>query len=105
MASWLSGTGAVAIHNLMEDAATAEISRSQLWQWLHNGNVLLNGEQKFTQDFFTKLLEDEAQKIKAQVGDEIYQKYRYTEAVELLNDLVVNSDFAEFITLRAYRMI
>lgn len=105
MASWLSGIGAVAIHNLMEDAATAEISRSQLWQWLHNGNVLLDGEQKFTQDLFNKLLLDEAEKIKSQVGEDSYTKYRYNDAVELLDNWVVNTNFEEFITLRAYRMI
>lgn len=105
MASWLSGIGAAAIHNLMEDAATAEISRSQLWQWLHNGNVLLDGEQKFDLELFNKLLSEEVEKIKSEVGEESFQKYRYQEAINLMEDFVVNQDFAEFITLRAYRMI
>lgn len=105
MASWLSGVGAAAIHNLMEDAATAEISRSQLWQWLHNGNVLLDGEQQFTQEVFNKLLAQEVEKIKNEVGEENFNKYRYKEAKDLIEDFVVNRDFADFITLRAYRMI
>lgn len=105
MASWLSSTGAVAIHNLMEDAATAEISRSQLWQWLHNGNIVLDNGQTFTQDLFNQYISEESEKLKTQVGEENFNKYRYPEAVDMLTDWVVNDDFAEFITLRAYRMI
>ena len=105
VASWLSGIGAVAIFNLMEDAATAEISRSQLWQWLHNASTVLPDGQKVNDELFNTLLLEESNKIKAQVGEEYFAKFRYPEAIDLLKDWVINPDFAQFITLRAYRMI
>lgn len=102
--SWLRGIGAAAIYHLMEDAATAEISRSQLWQWLHNQIRLSNGQQ-FTFDLYEKLLQEEIQKIKEYVGIDYYNKGRFEEAIEIFNQLIRQKDFKEFLTLPAYKLI
>jgi malate synthase len=93
--SWLSGNGAAAIHNLMEDAATAEISRSQLWQWVHNGTVLSDG-QVVTADLVRQVLSE----IKASLsGDHL------DEAAELFEQVALDDDFVDFLTLPAYAKI
>lgn len=88
--SWLQGRGAVAIFNLMEDAATAEISRSQLWQWLHTPQTDLTAER------YTQLADEEQAKLK----DEF--KLDFAGSRELLDEMVLNEDFHEFLTLLAY---
>jgi malate synthase len=100
--SWLRGNGAAAIYNLMEDAATAEISRAQVWQWIHNPNGVLADGRKATLDLYRQILPEELEKIKALVGEEAYQKGRYQEAVELFDRLVTADRFTEFLTLPAY---
>lgn len=102
--SWLQGVGAAAIYHLMEDAATAEISRTQLWQWLHN-DIQLEDGRKFTEEMYHDLKKDELQKIKAYVGEEYYTKGRFAEAVEIMDELVISKDFLEFLTLKAYNYI
>lgn len=102
--SWLQGQGAAAIYNLMEDAATAEISRTQVWQWLKDGAKLEDG-RTIDLALYESLLPEELEKIKAYVGEERYKNGRFDEAVKLFDKLVKEQDFAEFLTLPAYELI
>ena len=102
--SWLSGKGAAALYNLMEDAATAEISRTQVWQWLKNKVVLEDGSE-FNCEKYKQLRSDEINKIKALVGETNYQSGRFELAVQLFDELVLSNDFKEFLTLSAYKYI
>ncbi len=92
--AWLQGTGAVAIFNLMEDAATAEISRSQVWQWLHNDVVLDTGDT-VTPELVDRLVQEEVAKLPGAPGD-------YEQATSTFLEVAVADDFAEFLTLPAY---
>jgi malate synthase len=104
IASWLNGQGAAALHHLMEDAATAEISRSQLWQWLQN-EVLLDNNKVLTEKYYDRLAMEEFEKIREQVGDERHEKENYRLAEQLLDILVVNNNFIEFLTTLGYKYI
>lgn len=104
LASWLNGQGAAALHNLMEDAATAEISRSQLWQWLKN-EVTLDNSKVLTEKYYDRLASEEFEKIKKTVGNENYEKGKYKLAEQLLDILVVNQNFVDFLTLLGYQYI
>jgi malate synthase len=99
--SWLGGTGAAAIHNLMEDAATAEISRSQIWQWLHNDVVLASGEQ-VTVDLVRETLADTEKQLRAEAG---FPTENLGRAVELFEQVAVADEFVDFLTLPAYAEI
>ena len=99
LASWLAGNGAAAINNLMEDAATAEISRSQLWQWRVHG-VTLDDGRPMTGEVYAAVRDAELDRLRASAPD-----YRWTDAAALLDDLVLAEDFAEFLTLAAYPML
>jgi malate synthase len=101
LAAWLDGSGAVAIFGLMEDAATAEISRSQVWQWLHLGVELADG-QKVTPELVEQVIEEELAKIREAVGDETFEKGRFADARDLYREMALSDDFAEFLTLPAY---
>ncbi len=100
--SWLQGIGAVAIYNLMEDAATAEISRSQVWQWLHRSDAKFPDGRRITIDLYRTLLTEELEKIKSLVGSEKFAAGKYTLATEIFDKLVADGHFTEFLTLRAY---
>ena len=103
--SWLKGNGAAAIHNLMEDAATAEISRAQLWQWIRHRSPILNdgdGEGFFTPDDYTRIRDAEMQALRAERGDDVRCLER---ARELLDELVLNDEFIPFLTLPAYQIL
>jgi malate synthase len=100
LASWLSGTGAVAIFNLMEDAATAEISRSQIWQWIHN-DVILDDGPLVTKDVVERMIDEELVKIHGLAGDD-FDPARYGQAVALFTEVALADSFAEFLTLPAY---
>lgn len=102
--SWLRGNGAAAIYNKMEDAATAEISRTQVWQWIKNAAKLEDG-RTITYDLYQELLPSELEKIKAYVGESAYQEGKFPAAIELFDRLVKDKDFIEFLTLPAYEMI
>jgi malate synthase len=102
--SWLRGNGAAAIYHLMEDAATAEISRTQVWQWIHSGAQLDDG-RTVTYELFRELLPEELQKIKQYVGAAYYEKGRFAEAIDLFDQLVRSEDYVEFLTLPAYQLI
>jgi malate synthase len=102
--AWLRGNGAVAIFNLMEDAATAEISRSQIWQWVHNGVTTADG-QAITPEWVRRVEDEELEKIRAAVGDEAFEQGRYAEARELFEQVALADEFEEFLTLPAYERI
>jgi len=99
--AWLRGTGAVGINNLMEDAATAEISRSQVWQWLHNG-VTLDDGQTVTRELVERVVEEEMGAIRQRVGPEAFSSGRWDDARTLFTEMALADDFAEFLTLPAY---
>ncbi|WP_433326236.1 malate synthase A [Spirillospora sp. CA-294931] len=100
LATWLGGSGAVAIHNLMEDAATAEISRSQVWQWIYNGISTKEGE-KITKELVERLLDEELAKIRAELGG-AYDEPRFNEAVTLFKQVTLADEYSEFLTTPAY---
>jgi malate synthase len=101
LASWLRGVGAVALYNLMEDAATAEISRSQVWQWVHCGSRLEEGPV-VTPEHVRQVEGDELETIRAAVGEKVYATGRYAEAADLFRQVALGRDFVEFLTLPAY---
>jgi malate synthase len=105
MASWLSGSGCVPIYNLMEDAATAEISRAQVWQWIHHPDGVLTDGRKVTLDMFREVMGAELKKIKEAVGEERYARGNYEKAARLFDEIVANDELEEFLTLRAYEHI
>ena len=99
--SWLRGTGAVALYNLMEDTATAEISRAQVWQWLHHGASLDDG-RKITRKLFNATFTEELEKIRAFYGEEYFRTSKFQLASQLFETLATQEDFADFLTLSAY---
>lgn len=102
--SWLMGVGAAAIYNLMEDAATAEISRTQIWQWLKNKAVLDNGKT-LTKDLVLEYQKEELEKIKEYVGEKRYESGKFELATKLFDELIFDENFEEFLTLKAYPFI
>jgi malate synthase len=100
LANWLGGNGAVAIFNLMEDAATAEISRSQIWQWLHNDIVLDDGP-KVTRDLAERIIKEELATIRDTAGA-AFDAARYDHAVALFTEVALADDYTDFLTLPAY---
>jgi malate synthase len=94
LSSWLRGTGAAAINNLMEDAATAEIARSQVWQWIRHG--------RFERDRVREVIDEELASLRETFGDEVYGKSRANEAREIFEQIALGDDFVEFLTLPAY---
>jgi malate synthase len=101
LASWLNGSGAVAIFNLMEDAATAEIARSQVWQWLHNDVTLDDTGEKVSQDLVARIIDEELAKVREQGGEE-FRTARYADAVALFKEVALADEYSEFLTLPAY---
>lgn len=104
IASWLGGVGAAAIHNMMEDAATAEISRSQVWQWLLKGATLDDG-RVVTRELYDAIVDEELAKIRAEVGDEVFVTWRFDLARQVFDQVSTGADFADFLTLVAYEHI
>jgi malate synthase len=102
--AWLAGQGAVPIFNLMEDAATAEISRSQVWQWIRSPKGRLDDGRKVTKEMVAAMIPEEMQKIRTLLGDD-YGKGRYDDAAKIFAELVNNDRFVEFLTLPAYELI
>jgi malate synthase len=100
--AWLRGSGAVPIFNLMEDAATAEISRAQVWQWIRNPRGVLSDGRKVTKELFHTVLREELTKIRSLVGEQQFAQGKYAEASTLFDELTTNDQFAEFLTLRGY---
>ncbi|MEV6547076.1 malate synthase A [Streptomyces sp. NPDC051597] len=102
--AWLRGLGAVAIFNLMEDAATAEISRSQIWQWINAGVVFENGELA-TADLARRVAAEELAAIRAEIGEEAFAAGRWQQAHDLLLKVSLDADYADFLTLPAYEQL
>jgi malate synthase len=102
--AWLRGVGCVPLFNLMEDAATAEISRAQVWQWVRHGQTLQDG-RPVTKDLVREIVREENDKVKAAMGEEAYVNGRYEDAAQLMIDLVEQPVFEEFLTLPAYERI
>jgi len=94
LSSWLRGTGAAAIYNLMEDAATAEIARSQVWQWVRHG--------RFGRSLVEAVIDEELEKLRQQFGDAVYERSRAGEAREIFEQVALGEEFVEFLTLPAY---
>ena len=99
--AWLRGSGAVAIFGLMEDAATAEISRSQVWQWEHLEVELSNGE-KVTKDLVNRVIDEELAKIRETVGEEAFAQGGWDDATALYREMALSDDMSDFLTLPAY---
>ena len=102
--AWLRGRGAVPLYNLMEDAATAEISRSQVWQWIYHRARLADGRE-VTPDLFEAILEDEMEKVRKAVGATTYDSGRFEDAIELFKEMSLALEIEEFLTIPAYRLI
>jgi len=100
IASWLTGNGAAAIFNLMEDAATAEISRSQVWQWIRHRAELDDG-RPVTPELALRIRDEELAALRESLGDEAYEAGRYAEAGEVFTQVALSADLAEFLTLAA----
>jgi malate synthase len=103
LAAWLAGNGAVAIFNLMEDAATAEIARSQIWQWVHN-DVKLDTGLTVTAELVERILDEELAKIRQAAGDEQFDAERFEQARRLVVEVALADDYADFLTLPAYQV-
>ena len=101
---WLGGRGAAAINSLMEDAATAEISRTQLWQWVHHGSTLADG-RAVTADLVRRALDEETARIRAEVGDETWRAGRPEETREIFEEVALSQDLVEFLTIPAYEYL
>jgi malate synthase len=99
--SWLRGIGCVPLFNLMEDAATAEISRAQLWQWIHHKARLSDG-RPVTLDLCLKMIDEELAKIRQSAGDAQFRTSRYNDAAAILRELIQSKQFVDFLTLPAY---
>lgn len=104
LGSWLAGNGCVPIFNLMEDAATAEISRSQVWQWIRSPKGVLDDGRQITLELFREMLAEEMAKIKELLGD-AYSEGNYEEAAKMFDELIAADDFVEFLTLPGYEKI
>ena len=100
--AWLRGTGAVAIFNLMEDTATAEISRAQVWQWVHQPQARLDDGRPIDLQLYRSLVPEELEKIRAMYGDALFSAGKFSAAKELFDQLVSEKQFVDFLTLVAY---
>ncbi|MDP4944491.1 MAG: malate synthase A [Alishewanella sp.] len=104
LAAWISGKGCVPIYGLMEDAATAEISRTSIWQWIKHGKELSNGKL-VTKALFASFLEEEAKVVLAEVGAEVWQSQNFARAQALLLDITTADELTDFLTLPAYQLL
>jgi malate synthase len=102
--AWLRGKGAVPLYNLMEDAATAEISRAQVWQWIHYG-ITLEGGTVATPELLNRLITEEMQRVRQEVGAETYDGGRFREAIQLFSELSLAADFEDFLTVPAMGLL
>ena len=102
IASWLGGQGAAAIYNLMEDAATAEISRAQVWNWIRQPAGVLRDGRRITLDLCRKMIEEELEEIETMVGQDHFEHGQYKLAAKLLNTMISKDQFVDFLTLLGY---
>jgi malate synthase len=100
--AWLRGVGCVPLYNLMEDAATAEISRTQVWQWIHHPKAELTDGRRITLELARQITQEELENIKNEIGEERYNAGQFGEAAKLFDDLISSDELSEFLTLPAY---
>lgn len=105
LAAWLDGNGCVPINHLMEDAATAEISRAQIWQWVHHATGILDEGTNITYDLFKTMLREEMAALREELGDSVFAAGQYRRAAELLDRLTREERFMDFLTTVAYEEI
>lgn len=103
LASWLRGTGAAAIFNLMEDTATAEISRAQLWQWVHSPEAVLEDRRDITPELYVRLADEEMEILRRTAPGALWEDGLFQRARALLDSLVLEDEFVDFLTLVAYQ--
>ncbi|HZC07623.1 MAG TPA: malate synthase A [Ktedonobacterales bacterium] len=103
--AWLGGQGAVPLYNLMEDAATAEISRAQVWQWIRHPRGILNDGRKVTVELFHQFQDEELAKLRETFGDDGYSERRLPEAAQLFDSITASDIFVDFLTLPAYAQL
>jgi malate synthase len=103
--AWLAGNGCVPVYHLMEDAATAEISRSQIWQWIRSPKGVLEDGRKVTQDLFRRLLPEELGKVRTLLGEAAWKSGQYEEAARLFDELTTSDAYVEFLTLPGYERL
>ncbi len=105
MAHWLGGNGCVPLYNLMEDAATAEISRAQVWQWVHHREGILEDGRKVDMALVRKIATEEMAKVRAEVGEKQFSTIPHEQARRLFEEIIANPEFEEFLTLKAYEKL
>jgi malate synthase len=105
MESWLRGSGCVPINNLMEDAATVEISRAQIWQWIRHPRGILTDGRKVTVELFRQIEAEELQALRTMVGEKNYAARKFETAATILDQIITDEQFVEFLTLPAYRYL
>jgi len=105
LGAWLAGNGCVPVFNLMEDAATAEISRSQIWQWIRSPKGVLEDGRKVTRELIRKLLPEELARVKALLGAEGWAAGRYEDAARLFEEITTRDEYVEFLTLPGYQWL
>ena len=105
LGAWLAGRGAVPVFGLMEDTATAEISRAQVWQWIHNPNGVFEDGTEVTEELFHRILDEELEKIKDIVGEERYRNDEFGKAAELFARISTDDNFVEFLTYPGYEYL
>jgi malate synthase len=103
--AWLGGLGCVPLYNLMEDAATAEISRTQVWQWVHNPRGILDDGRKVTLELVRNLIDEESVRIRKERGDQRFEDGCFAQATRLFEELIEPGRVPEFLTLKAYDLI
>lgn len=104
IAAWLDGRGCVPIYGLMEDAATAEISRASIWQWIRHGKKLSNGKQ-VTRELFRSYLQQEAEVVRQEVGEQCWQNQPFKQAKQLLEEITTADELVDFLTLPGYQKL
>ncbi len=105
LGAWLAGTGCVPIFNLMEDAATAEISRAQIWHWIRSQHGVLDDGRKVSKELFRALVPQELAKVREMLGDKGYAAGKYPEGAKMFEELTLAEEFVEFLTLPAYEYL
>jgi malate synthase len=105
MEAWLGGNGCVPINHLMEDAATAEISRSQLWQWVHHKEKITETNQTISLALVRQMMKEELKNIRSELGDEHYGASHFTVATKLFDDKISSEGFEPFLTIPAYKYL
>jgi malate synthase len=103
--AWLRGSGAIPVNNLMEDAATVEVSRAQIWQWIRHPRGILQDGRKVTIELFHHIMNEGLANLQNAIGEEQFGKRRFAIAAQILDEVITDDRFVEFLTLPAYRYL